>query len=161
VPAPKPAITLRRPSGPPLAAADRFVAGDRPSSEPAAGPPPQSERPSQDVTSSTDIASQSPRAIRAEPDQDLDVQTAGGSDVQPLRPGIVQRRSGRIRRRTTVYLEPSLATKLAIYCATYSLELSKVAEDALERHLSFLQRGSARPVVVADGGAGQGALAAD
>jgi hypothetical protein len=122
---PKPTITLRRPTPPiPLSVAESFVRGES-DPPPAARPAPANGH-------------------GAGPAADLlgrpDVQVAEHPDIQPLRPGIVQRRSGRVRRRTTVYLEPSLATRLAVYCATYGLEISQVAENAILDHLNSLER---------------------
>jgi hypothetical protein len=102
------------------------------------------------VRAEADVVTAPPVTTVAErPEEELaespDVQPPGRLDIQPLRPGIVQRRSGRVRRRTTVYLEPSLSTRLAVYCATYGLEISQVAEAAILDHLNSLDRRSARP----------------
>ena len=122
MPQPKPTITLRRPSAPvPFAVADSFVRGEPETAAPVSAPP----------------AGDTPGPVFETPEPP-DVQTLGRPDIHPLRPGIVQRRSGRIRRRTTVYLEPSLATRLAVYCATYGLEISQIAEAAIIDYFNAL-----------------------
>ncbi len=77
----------------------------------------------------------------------LDVQTSGSSEVPaapraPLLPvassagrGVVVRADGTERRRTTVYLPPSLARRLTVYCAGEGLEMSEVTAAALEAWL--------------------------
>jgi hypothetical protein len=67
-----------------------------------------------------------------------DVQTSKRSDAPAAttRPGIVQRKDGRERRRLTVYLSPKLATQLAVHCAGQGLEMSDVIEQALAAHLA-------------------------
>lgn len=50
-------------------------------------------------------------------------------------PGLVQRQSGKVRRRMTVYLPPELAKRLAVHCAGEGVEMSTVVAEALEKHL--------------------------
>lgn len=61
------------------------------------------------------------------------VQTSGRSDIQtPKGPGIVKRRSGRVRRRMTIYLPPDLARQLMVYAAEENLEISEIVTQAVE-----------------------------
>jgi|HubBroStandDraft_1064217.scaffolds.fasta_scaffold277526_2 hypothetical protein len=54
---------------------------------------------------------------------------------QPQQRGVVRRKDGTEVKRTTIYLPPPLAKKLAIYCATNDLEMSDVITVALEKYL--------------------------
>lgn len=54
---------------------------------------------------------------------------------RPSAPGLVERRSGRVRRRITVYLSPEIAGQLENYCFDRRAELSKTVEEALCRFL--------------------------
>ena len=65
-------------------------------------------------------------------------QASGRPDVQapPLdRPGLVQRATGRVRRRRTVYLPPELDRRLAVHCAAEGLEVSDVVAQAVSSYL--------------------------
>jgi hypothetical protein len=57
--------------------------------------------------------------------------TAGGPNPR----GYVERKDGRRLRRFTIYLDPSLARRLVLYCADRDQELSGVVAAALEGHL--------------------------
>jgi hypothetical protein len=135
VPPAKPQITLRRP-GVPAHVADAFVAGGDavtaaiPSTveTPAATPAAEGQG-----SGSAAAASGGHLALVSE--SRPDVQVPGSSDVRTLHAGIVQRRSGRARRRTTVYFDPQLARRLKVYCATYGVELSELVEKAVRAHL--------------------------
>jgi len=71
----------------------------------------------------------------------------GPTNVQPLKPldvqtperpagrALVQRKSGRTRRRTTVYFPPELAKRLAVHCAGEGTELSEVVSRAVVAYL--------------------------
>ncbi len=48
---------------------------------------------------------------------------------------IVRRKSGRERRRITIYLPPELDKSLRLYCAEHYLELSVAVEQAVEAYL--------------------------
>jgi len=54
----------------------------------------------------------------------------------PGRPGLVQRSTGRVRRRRTVYLPPELDRRLAVHCAGEGLEVSDVVARAVDAYLS-------------------------
>jgi hypothetical protein len=84
-------------------------------------------------------------------------QTSRGSDIQaPERPnvstqpkkkkqtemkgpGLVQRQSGVVRRRMTIYLSPELAQSLQISSVHEGRELSEIVSDALTKYLSRSQ----------------------
>lgn len=73
-----------------------------------------------------------------------DVQTSGRSDVQAsvaqTGPGLVKRKDGRTRRRTTVYFPPDLATRLAVHCAREGVELSDAVTAAVDAYLKNAAR---------------------
>lgn len=75
-----------------------------------------------------------------------DVQTSGRSDAQASRlqtgtgPGLVKRKDGRTRRRTTVYFPPDLATRLAVHCAREGVELSDAVTAAVDAYLKNAAR---------------------
>lgn len=49
--------------------------------------------------------------------------------------GLVLRKSGRIRRRTTVYFDLDLAKRLTVYAATTDQDISDIVEAAVSLHL--------------------------
>lgn len=49
--------------------------------------------------------------------------------------GMLQRAGGRVTRRMTMYLAPSLARRVVLLCAETGREISDVASEALERYL--------------------------
>jgi hypothetical protein len=108
-PSRKPAVAIRRP--PPAPDVERFVTG---------APP--------DV--------QAPRRSNAQTPRRSDVQA---SSPQAAGPGLVKRKDGRTRRRTTVYFPPDLATRLAIHCASEGVELSDAVTAAVT---AYLERGA-------------------
>lgn len=73
-----------------------------------------------------------------------DVQTSGRSDAQASSsqagPGLVKRKDGRTRRRTTVYFPPDLATRLAVHCAREGVELSDAVTAAVDAYLKNAAR---------------------
>jgi len=86
---------------------------------------------------------------RPPPVQDVEQFVAGEpADVQASRrsnarasseqtgPGLVKRKDGRTRRRTTVYFPPDLATRLAVHCATAGVDLSDVVTAAVTEYLA-------------------------
>ena len=48
---------------------------------------------------------------------------------------IIERKSGRKRRRRTVYLPPKLDTVLRKYCAEHDIEISVIIEQAVDDYL--------------------------
>lgn len=155
MPLPKPQITLRRPTVAP-ALAERFVTGQGiPSNLPAAGSLEENRSGERQRSEhhplgnpgtplrQVDVQTSGLLAVVGETLQDdnehSDVQTSGPPGAQMLSAGIVQRRSGRIRRRTTVYFEPKLAKRLEIHCATFGVELSDFVEGAVRTEFEALQ----------------------
>jgi hypothetical protein len=135
VPLAKPQITLRRPGVSPQVA-EAFVTGGEVSATAASSPTPAapSSPPAAEGQGSGSSAATSGGHLALVSERRPDVQVSGGSDVRPLRAGIIQRRSGRARRRTTVYFDPQLARTLKIYCATNGIELSDFVDSIVRGH---------------------------
>jgi hypothetical protein len=63
-----------------------------------------------------------------------------GEEVPSLRgPGLVQRQSGAVRRRMTVYLPPTLAQSLQLSSVTEGRDLSDIVSDAVTQYLQRKQ----------------------
>lgn len=136
MPSPKPTISLRRPSLPPLHVVEAFVGGAPTSAVDGPAEPTAMAAPA--PLPIAEAASEVPPVAAPErmPSPPPPYATRNANEItHTARPGLVQRRSGRVRRRTTVYLEPALAKKLTLYCAAHEIELSAVAEEAIRRFL--------------------------
>lgn len=151
MPSPKPAITLRRPTS--LAErsvlAERFVATENLISITSNAPVPPAPAAASHELMPAESSAAAPRAqlpsepaptVAPMPPESTPSPSPGqAADVPHLRPGIVQRRSGRVRRRLTVYIEPQLATRLAVHGATNGIDLSDIVETAIRNHLDALR----------------------
>lgn len=152
LPSVKPVIALRRPSVP--VAAEAFIRGEtlqQPSSTVA-------EVPVVAQVTSTSVPAPvvAPAAAPELSSTTEKIESRGGhlssvglTDVPPqlalpARPqlgtgkrsaAIVVRADGRIRRRMTAYIDPELATRLAVFCAREDAEMSDVFESALRQFL--------------------------
>jgi hypothetical protein len=130
VPSAKPQIVLRRPGAPvPSHVAEAFIAGAETPAARVPAPLAPTEEPGSRLPDDSGVG-----RLALVLDKHPDVQVRGGSDVRPLRAGIVQRRSGRARRRMTVYFDPQLARTLKIYCATNGIELSDFVDAIVRGH---------------------------
>ena len=148
MPPSKPPITLRRPIN--LDVADQFVSGagtqrppaptlaSVPASLPVEDAPSPSNQGSPEPAWESDAARASDRPQAAVAAVAVAAEKGRGEPAGALRPGIMLRKSGRLRRRSTYYIEPALAMRLAVYCAKNSLDLSDVVEAGLRDHLDAL-----------------------
>jgi hypothetical protein len=64
----------------------------------------------------------------------------GKEKTHPIATGIVRRATGRTRRRTTVYLDPTLAKRLVVHSATTDQDISEIAEMAILTYLDKAER---------------------
>lgn len=117
MPRSKPVISVRRP--PPAAPidVDSFVAGGH-------------HRPDAQTSSDSDAHERAVRLARPPA-----IQAPSDGQQPGDGPGLVQRQSGRVRRRMTIYLPPELAKGLAVHCAQSGAEISSVVATVLERYL--------------------------
>lgn len=70
----------------------------------------------------------------ATPSKHSDTQTSERSS-SPNSPNVITRQDGRQLKRTTVYLPPITAKRLAVKCAELEMELSAAMTDAIEAWL--------------------------
>ncbi len=74
---------------------------------------------------------QGDRPANVQPLKRPDVQTS-----EPAKgPGLVKRKDGRTRRRTTVYFPPELGKRLAVHCVNEGIELSEAVTAAVTAYL--------------------------
>jgi hypothetical protein len=139
----KPVVALRRP--PPPAAIESFIKSGE-SSVATSGPPPEEvEAPLGALAHhqhATAVLADRQDATEFFAVHPIRHPVAPEATPAPVRPGIVRRASGRVRRRTTVYLEPALAKWLVMFSAEGEMEISDVVGQALTAYRQAQQRAS-------------------
>ena len=124
---PSPSLTLRKPSAPSPDAIAAFVGADE--GEVASPPKPRTVQNDEvEATSPKPRTVTASRALRTVPKTE---QVAAAPSFQRASRAIVERRNRSARRRTTVYLDVDVATKLAAVLQNSQQELSDAVNAAV------------------------------
>jgi hypothetical protein len=137
----KPVVALRRP--PPPAAIETFIKSGEAPTDASPGElavDAQASAPSAETAGGPAAVEEAPTRIPSHDVHPIRPLAAAATAGALVRPGIVRRASGRVRRRTTVYLEPALAKWLVMFSAESEVEISDVVEQALTVYRDAQQR---------------------
>ena len=128
-----PSLTLRKPSAPSPDAVAAFVGNDE--ADPASLPPRSMTPPAPALRTVPSRASAAPAVASLSPTATASLAASAAPSFRRASRAIVERRTRSARRRTTVYLDVDVATKLAGFLLERDQELSDTVNAAVQAWL--------------------------